>query len=1187
MAAMKIYGVGTSVLACRVVAAWAGAEVEVVPFTDGVTNRTPEFLAKSPLGKVPLLETKDGCIFETGAICRYLALTGPKGASLYPASEGPGDIARCKVDGWLDWSATLSEITAALVYPILGVRPYDAGLTKEAEKKLDETLTALEAHLSASPFLAGPAASLADVVAAVKMLLLFVTVMDKAERDKRPKVTAWLANLLAAPATQSVLGAPVAGAARRYAYTPSSPTPWGDGPSPAEALVPCLTQEWTMHRVRQTFIDFMSTKAHTPWPSSAVVPHNDPTLLFTNAGMNQYKAIFLGQADPATELAKLKRAANSQKCIRAGGKHNDLDDVGKDNYHHTFFEMLGNWSFGDFFKEGAIDFAWELLTSVFHLPPDRIYATYFGGDAALGLPPDEEARKLWLRFLPEQRVIAGSVKDNFWEMGDQGPCGPASELHFDRIGGRSVPELVNQDDPNVLEIWNLVFIQFNREADGSLRPLPAKHVDTGMGLERLVSVLQDKKSNYATDVFSPLFAAIQAVTGFAKPYGDTVGKDDPEGVDMAYRVVADHIRTLSFAIADGARPGPEGRDYVLRRILRRAVRYGRERLNAPQGFFSQLVGPLVDHMGSAYPELVAARQTIFDIISEEEVSFSRTLNKGIEQFKKFAEAVPAGGMVSGPDAFLLWDTYGFPVDLTELMAEERGLRVDMDGFAVAMKEAKERSRAARKTGGGPQLKFEAEATGALKEMNAPLTNDAPKYDWAPTQGKVVAILTLEGYRDTTEGVDGPVGLVLDATAFYAESGGQVADTGRITTAAGATLEVTDCQVAAGYVLHKGDVAGDVAIRVGDSVTAEPDLERRKDIAPNHTFTHVLNYALRKVVGDGVDQKGSIVQPERLRFDFSHGKPVSPEQLAEVEQICRDALAAALPVHNRELPLATAQSINGLRAIFGEAYPDPVRVVSVGRAIDDLVADPAAEGHAGYSIEFCGGTHLKNTSEAEAFCLISEEGIAKGVRRVIAVTRGEAKKAVAEGERLLAALEEAKKLEGQALSDKLSALRQDVDGAVMSAGLKGHIREEMSKLTKIVMEAAKAAAAAAKKEASANAVKAADAAAAAGQPFVAMRMDGIDGKTLGEAFVAITKAHADMCALFVSADADKGKVLALAGVPESVQAKLKANDWVKWVLEVLGGKGGGKPGLAQGTGPNMDKADEALEAGKKLAGEALA
>ncbi|XP_061342077.1 alanine--tRNA ligase-like [Gastrolobium bilobum] len=492
--------------------------------------------------------------------------------------------------------------------------------------------------------------------------------------------------------------------------------------------------EWPAKRVRDTFIKFFEDKNHVYWKSSPVVPFNDPTLLFANAGMNQYKPIFLGTADPNTALSKLSRACNTQKCIRAGGKHNDLDDVGKDTYHHTFFEMLGNWSFGDYFKEEAISWAWELLTKVFKLPSDRIYATYFGGDEKSGLAPDNEARDIWLKFLPPGRVLPFGCKDNFWEMGDTGPCGPCTEIHFDRIGNREAASLVNNDDPTCIEIWNVVFIQFNREADGSLKPLPARHVDTGLGFERLTSILQNKMSNYDTDVFLPIFDAIQLATG-ARPYSGKVGPDDVDKVDMAYRVVADHIRTLSFAIADGSRPGNEGREYVLRRILRRAVRYGREVLKAKEGFFNGLVSVVVNVMGDVFTELKQQEVHIRNIIEEEEESFGRTLIKGIEKFETAVRNVQ-GKILSGEATFVLWDTYGFPLDLTQLMAEEKGLLVDVNGFNSAMEAARERSRNAQTRQVGGDIVMDADATSALHNRGIAPTDDSFKYVWLKVPEKM-------------------------------------------------------------------------------------------------------------------------------------------------------------------------------------------------------------------------------------------------------------------------------------------------------------------------------------------------------------------------------------------------------------------------------------------------------------------
>ncbi|KAL4856101.1 Alanine--tRNA ligase [Chlorella vulgaris] len=907
--------------------------------------------------------------------------------------------------------------------------------------------------------------------------------------------------------------------------------------------------EWPVARVRSTFVEFFQSKGHTPVLSSPVVPVNDPTLLFSNAGMNQFKPIFLGTVDPASDFAKLKRASNSQKCIRAGGKHNDLDDVGKDNYHHTFFEMLGNWSFGDYFKKEAITWAWELLTEVYKLPSERLYATYFGGDESQGLPPDEDARQIWLQFLPEDRVLPFGCKDNFWEMGDQGPCGPCTEIHFDRIGGRHVPELVNMDDPNVLEIWNLVFIQFNREADGQLKNLPAKHVDTGAGLERVTSILQGQMSNYATDVFGPIFEAIQKATGHPEPYTDRLGEEDANNKDMAYRVVADHIRTLCFAIADGARPGNEGREYVLRRVLRRAVRYGREVLGAKEGFFSSLVDVVVEHMGPAYPELVKAQANIREIIKDEETTFSRTLVKGLEQFHKMAgNAVK--GQLAGADAFMLWDTFGFPVDLTELMAQEAGLHVDMAGFQAAMEEAKEKSRAGAKQGAAAELKFQAEETAYLQNSGTPLTDDGPKYGSADVATKVLAILSKDGYVQSTSDVAPGAAVGLNAI------------------------------VAAGYVLHMGR-RPEAELKVGDSVTAKVDYTRRGKIMPNHTYTHVLNYALRKVLGDHVEQKGSIVLPDKLRFDFSNNGVVDSAKLAQVDSICQQFLAEPLQVYTKEVPLAQAKAINGLRAVFGEVYPDPVRVVSVGRSVDELVAAPDDEANMGLSIEFCGGTHLANTKEAGAFALLTEEGISKGVRRIVAVTGDEAEAAIALADQLAEQVAAASKLAPAEMAAEVKALSQSVSGAVIPTVRKSALTESLQGLTRQIMEEQKKAAAANKERAVTAALEAADAAAAAGGKFLVARLEvGLDTKAVQEACKAIQKKHPALPVLFVSAGADKA--LAIAGVPKDLAKQLSAGDWVKEVVGTLGGRGGGNPTMAQGTGPEVGKVDEALDVASSFA-----
>lgn len=931
--------------------------------------------------------------------------------------------------------------------------------------------------------------------------------------------------------------------------------------------------------MRSAFVDYFKEKGHTYWPSSSVVPMNDPTLLFANAGMNQYKPIFLGTADPTSDLAKLKRACNSQKCIRAGGKHNDLDDVGKDTYHHTMFEMLGNWSFGDYFKEEAIAMAWGLLTEVYGMDKDRLYASYFGGDERLGLGPDLEARDIWRKYLPEERVLPFDAKDNFWEMGDQGPCGPCSEIHYDRIGGRCVPELVNMDDPDVLEIWNIVFIQYNKEADGELKQLPSKHVDTGAGLERVTSILQDKRSNYATDIFMPIFDAVQKATKFERPYGDKIGAEDPDNVDMAYRVVADHIRTLCFAIADGARPGNEGREYVLRRVLRRAVRYGRQTLNGPEGFFSSLVDVVVERFGHAYPELVEKKEYIREVIRDEEESFSKTLIKGIAQFKKFAEATK-GKELSGKDAFVLYDTFGFPPDLTQLMAEEMGMTVDMAGFEVSLEEAKEISRASQKKGAAAALKFQAEATAWLSSKGIDYTDDSFKYIQGDMECTVRAIMTKDGFVDSTKDVapGEPLGLVLDKTPFYAEAGGQIADTGAIRCGE-VSFNVEDVVSAAGFVLHLTSAA-DSTVKVGDAISACVDYERRSHIAPNHTFTHVLNYALLKVLGDTVEQRGSIVMEDKLRFDFANNGAVSAEDLAKVEAICGEFISNPRDVFAKEVPLAQAKQIAGLRAVFGEVYPDPVRVVSVGQPVDELINNSGD--HGAFAIEFCGGTHLTNTSQAGDFVLVSEEGISKGVRRIVGVTGKEAKDAIEAGEGLKNRMEAALALDPKDIGELHTQLKLEIDAAVISATTKAQLRKQHQILVDKVLAEMKRQSAAMKAIAVEAATKAADDAATAGKKALVMTLEGIglDSKAMQEAGNAIAKSHPGMPAMFFSEGDDK--VMAVAVVPKEVSKTLAAGEWVKGALEALGGKGGGKPIFAQGTGPNKAAIPDAMSIAEEFA-----
>mmetsp|Transcript_18016 Transcript_18016/g.57621 ORF Transcript_18016/g.57621 Transcript_18016/m.57621 type:complete len:1112 (-) Transcript_18016:161-3496(-) len=951
--------------------------------------------------------------------------------------------------------------------------------------------------------------------------------------------------------------------------------------------------EWDAKRIRQTYIDYFAHRCeHTFVASSPVVPLQDPTLLFANAGMNQFKPIFLGQVDPSSPLAGLRRACNSQKCIRAGGKHNDLDDVGKDVYHHTFFEMLGNWSFGDYFKSEAITWAWDLLTNVYGLEKERLYATYFGGDEADGLPADEEARQLWLQFLPAERVLPFDRKDNFWEMGDTGPCGPCTEIHYDRIGGRDAAHLVNMDDPNVLEIWNLVFIQFNREPSGALRPLPAKHVDTGMGFERLTSVLQGKMSNYDTDVFQPIFAAIRSATG-APAYQGRVGAEDTDGVDMAYRVVADHIRTLTFAITDGAVPSHDGRGYVLRRILRRAVRYGQQKLGAPKGFFHTLVPVVVKNFGDMFPELVGKQAFVMEVLADEEAAFGRTLAKGIRHFNEQADALTAEGrsVVPGSLAFFLYDTMGFPVDLTQIMAEERGMAVDVDGYEVAMAEAKKRSQeASRFKRAGAQLVMEAEQTAHLSASAVQPTDTEAKYVWYKNpEAKVRALYTPAGFVDSVEpGAHEVVGVVLDRTSFYAEAGGQAADSGALqAVGGGASFEVLDVQSYGGFVLHVGQLA-EGRLAVGDAVKCRVDYKRRELIAPNHTMTHVLNFALRKVLGPAVDQKGSEVREDRLRFDFNHGKSLTKDELGRVEAIVNDQIERALPVHTKVVPLAEAQRIHSLRAVFGEQYPDPVRVVAVGHEVQTMVDDPENEAWGALSVEFCGGTHLTNTAQAKHFALVEEGSIAKGIRRVVAITGEAASDAHTRGSEVAGLVEVAHVLHGDELAAKIVEVNQALDQSTMSAALKLELKDRVKVLEKRLVGERKAAMEEVMGRFMEEMRAVADKCAAEAAPVLVHEVEGLGSNVAGiRKGMDLLKAAspATSVALF-SVDDIKGRLLILLNVSDAHKGKLDAKEWLNSVLAVCEGRGGGKPQSAQGQGTNLAKKAEAMEAARAFAASKL-
>jgi len=959
----------------------------------------------------------------------------------------------------------------------------------------------------------------------------------------------------------------------------------------------------TTSEVRNAFVDFFVKKCgHTSWASSPVVPHDDPTLLFINAGMNQFKPLFLGQADPKSEMAKLKRAANSQKCIRAGGKHNDLDDVGKDVYHHTFFEMLGNWSFGDYFKEEAIAWAWELLTVTYKIPADRLYVTYFEGNEKLGVPADLEAKEIWGRYVPPERILAGNMKDNFWEMGDTGPCGPCSEIHFDRIGGRDAAHLVNDGcingrqkgevvkghtvgvpDPNVLEIWNNVFMQFNRERDGSLTKLPAPCVDTGMGLERVASILLNKMSNYDIDVFTRIFDEIQKVCPGLRPYGGKVGEEDTDLVDMAYRVVADHIRTLTFAITDGAEPSSEGRGYVLRRILRRAVRYGGEILKAPEGFFHKLVDVVVDVMSDGFPELKKKPAAVKATIKEEEQVFSQTLKRGIAELDKRSKKLQPGGMLPGEDAFRMYDTYGFPLDLTLLMCEEKGFTVDTEGYEAAMEQARMLARKGGTFGDQRALELQAEQTDALKnKMAVEPTDDYPKYVWdssgsgEPIAAVIKAVVDAKkAFLDKADAATGLIGLVLDRTAFYAEAGGQVCDLGTICQGDGCTLLVEDVQKFAGYVLHIGRVS-EGTFELGKEVSVRVDFGRRAPIAKNHTSTHMLNKALMDALGIACDQRGSLCDAEKLRFDFAYGAPLTEAQLKAVQAGVNAQIDAGLVVHTQESALSSATAINGLRAVFGEHYPDPVRVVAVGGpGLPQMLEQPDDAQWAQYSVEFCGGTHMANVKEARRFALLSEEGLGRGVRRVLGVTFEKAEAAFALAAEIRAKVEAAAKLDGAKLVEEAAELARGLESAVIPAYERKELVAMLGSLKKKIAEANKGSAKENAEKAKAEGLALAAAAKAAGLSYVVGLLSVEADAKIVEAAVTAVAADAPTSAVMLLGAGKTACALAL--VPSGLQASLDAKEWVNEALTLCGGKGGGKPNRAQGAARDPSNIDAALAA----------
>ncbi|WP_329843853.1 alanine--tRNA ligase [Stenotrophomonas sepilia] len=868
--------------------------------------------------------------------------------------------------------------------------------------------------------------------------------------------------------------------------------------------------KFTTSQIRSDFLEFFKGKGHTIVPSAPLVPGNDPTLLFTNSGMVQFKDVFLG-----AEKRSYVRAADVQRCLRAGGKHNDLDQVGYTARHHTFFEMLGNWSFGDYFKKDAIAWAWELLTQVWKLPAERLLVTVY--------QTDDEAYELWRDMVgvPEERIVrigdnkgAPFASDNFWQMADTGPCGPCTEIfydHGDHIAG-GPPGSPDEDGDRFIEIWNLVFMQFDRQPDGTLVPLPAPCVDTGMGLERLAAILQHVHTNYEIDLFQALIRKASELTGTA----------DLENKSL--RVIADHIRACSFLIVDGVLPSNEGRGYVLRRIIRRALRHG-WMLGVRQPFFSKLVPTLVEQMGEAYPELPAAVDTVTRALQAEEERFAETLDAGMKIFEDVAGKA-SNGVIPGVDAFRLYDTYGFPLDLTQDIARERDLTVDIAGFDAAMEQQRETARAAGKFGGGVTLPAELVAT-----LSPTLFLG---YDRLQADGLSVLALLKDGRPVQSADAGDAVIVITNQTPFYAESGGQVGDTG-VLTGNGVRLVVEDTQKFAGQFHGHVGTLSEGGLKVGDVLSGQVDGERRGATILNHSATHLLHAALREVLGTHVQQKGSLVAPDRLRFDFSHFQPISADELAVIERKVNQQVRANNAAEVHTMGMQEALDF-GAMALFGEKYGEHVRVLKMGD----------------YSTELCGGTHVNRTGDIGLFKITSEGGVSAGVRRIEAVTGQGALDYVDAEEARLA---EAAELLGGSAADVVEKIRA-----------LGQRQKQLER----ELEAVKA-----KVAAGATADLSGQAVEVAGVKVLAARLEGFDAKALRDAMDRLKQQLGD--AVIVLAGAQDGKAALVAGVNGSAMGKVKAGELLSHIAGQIGGKGGGRPDLAQGGGEDGPALATALAA----------
>ncbi len=868
----------------------------------------------------------------------------------------------------------------------------------------------------------------------------------------------------------------------------------------------------TSKEIRQTFLDFFASKGHTIVPSAPMVVKNDPTLMFTNAGMNQFKEWFLGNAAP-----KYPRAADTQKCLRVSGKHNDLEEVGHDTYHHTMFEMLGNWSFGDYFKKEAIGWAWELLTEVYKLDKSRLYATVFEGYAPDGLEMDSEAKGYWQQYLPDDHILLGNKHDNFWEMGDTGPCGPCSEIHIDlrdeaEIAAKPGAELVNEGHPLVIEIWNLVFMQYNRKANGSLENLPARHIDTGMGFERLCMALQGKKSNYDTDVFTGMIASIAGLCG--KEYNQS------EQTAVAMRVIADHIRAISFSIADGQLPSNNKAGYVIRRILRRAVRYGYTFLDLKEPFLCLLVPTLVAEMGDAFPELKAQQTLITRVIKEEEEAFLRTLDKGIRLMDSIMEKSKATKVISGVDAFTLYDTFGFPIDLSELIARENGYTIDLGEFNVELEKQKNRARNAT-----------AVEAGDWVELLPGTESEFVGYDMLEADARIVKYRTVKAKGKEQ------IQIVLDRTPFYAEMGGEVGDTGELVSAEGEKLEVLNTIKENGLAIHLVDrLPGDPAA----DFTAKVDAERRTNIANNHTATHLLHFALRKILGTHVEQKGSYVGAASFRFDFSHYEKVSKETLDKVERMVNQLIRANAPLEEfRDISIDEARS-RGAMALFGEKYGDKVRMIKFGD-----------------STELCGGCHASATGNIGYFRILSESAVAAGIRRIEATTGINAELSVDVMEDIL---ERVKAMFGNAGDPAAAVGRIIEENEQYKKAMEAIAKEKMADLKASIVANAK----------EVNGIKLMTLTECPSMDFAKGIAHDLHGECSSAAFVAAFES------------ADKKPCLVVMYTDDLVAAGRDASADIRQAAQAIQGGGGGQKFLATAGGKNVAGLSEALNKLTELA-----